>query len=126
MPDQNPVPYRLATAQKSEALQGVRRVPAQAFDAVANGCDRGRQIRPSPSGNWLNTCSALAASGKAANTHAPVPVKRARPCLRQPCRRRGDFRVTAVDHRFAIVAASAHHEVGYCDRRGVSCQFRVS
>jgi hypothetical protein len=50
---------------------------------------------------------------------------RAAPCCRQPGGGGGDFRIAAIDHRFAIIATSAFHEVGYCDERRVSCQFRV-
>src|ERR1700722_8843128 len=44
--------------------------------------------------------------------------------LREPIKRRANFRVARAHHRLAIVVATRFEKAAYCDERGISCQFR--
>src|ERR1700733_10583929 len=44
--------------------------------------------------------------------------------LRKPFKRCANFRVTRTNHALAIVVTARLEKAAYCDKRGITCQFR--
>src|SRR3954470_18230468 len=111
--NQNPVPYHLATPQKTLVILRPQRMSLQApRHKTAHVC---RQLCQRPSGlNFTIECAKDTGPGSG---HASVTK------LMQPLKMTGHLRVTPAHHGFKIVVALADRKGGYCDCIRITCQF---
>src|SRR3569833_3071778 len=97
--NQNPVPYRLATPQQNTRIAAPLLAPAQPPPCrrpVGTGCEHRR--------------------ARAAQAGGPEGA--------QPRQGFRHFRITAPHHGLADVISRPGKKGGYCEGRGVACQFR--